>query len=212
MSDASKKSEDNKGALAGVLVLMVIVLCTAGSGCISIKQVIEPAEELLGMGAHENATQVLSLSEEASIKKLNVSIVDVWVDTRYTFTQGSRVGSFNAPPGYVYLFIRVHAVDERGAIETFTSPRTFGSDAFTVEDERGVVYGSAPLYVAEDALPMLYSVPRGEEMEGTVLFKVPEQDVITNITYTDLVYTGLSAVWRVNKSIDELKRAHGVGR
>lgn len=178
----------------------VLLLCIAVTGCTS------PFQDLLHPREPENMTQVLSLHEEATIKNLRIGIEDVWVDTKYTYMLGSREGSFSAPTGYVYLFVTVYAVDERGELGVFTSPRTFGSQAFTVEDDRGEVYDAELLYVGENPLPMVYSLERGKRTNGTILFKVPEYGTIENITYTDPVYSKLHAVWVLNETIDELRR------
>ncbi len=206
MNDASK---GNAAKRYWVLLVLMLVLSVVSSGCTSpINDALEPIREIMSFEkTPENTTQVLPIFEEANIKKLKVNITDMWASTEYTYTQGTKQGAFSVSTGYVYLFIKVSVMDGRGTVDTFTAPRTFGTQAFTVEDNKGVVYDATLLYVGEDAMPMLYNLQRGETMNGTVMFKVPEQDVITSITYADLIYNKLSAVWVVNKSIGELARA-----
>lgn len=176
------------------------MLCVALTGCTS------PLEDMLYTKKPENTTQVLTLYEEANIKNIRIGIEDVWADTEYTYTLGSGEGSFSAPTGYVYLFVTVYAVDDEGAIGVFSSPRTFGFQAFTVRDGLGDVYDAELLYVGENSLPMVYSLERGKRTNGTMMFIVPEYGTIESITYTDPVYTKMHAVWVVNKAISELRR------
>ncbi|MHC1593106.1 MAG: hypothetical protein ACXQT1_03380 [Methermicoccaceae archaeon] len=207
MNDASKGNAAKRYWIP--LLVLILMLSVVSSGCTSpVKDALEPIKEIMSFEkAPENTTQVLPVFEEANIKKLKVNITDMWVNTEYTYTQGTKQGAFSASTGYKYLFIKVCVRDERGTIEAFTAPRTFGTQAFTVGDNRGMVYDAAMLYVAEGAMPMLYNLQRGETMNGTIMFKVPEQGVITNITYADLIYNKLSAVWVVNKSISEFAQA-----